>query len=166
MANRAKTAAQLILHEDLRVVPYPDTLGNQTAGVGYNVAGRGWDFFERVIQRRIDPAQPKLTQAECLAVLAADIERVEKAVIVHWPAYLQLDEVRQRVVIELAFNLGMRANAFVQTKDAIERKDWSRAVRELFKSKWAYQVDDGPGGKYGRADRLGQMLLTGRDYVS
>jgi len=138
---------------------YQDTLGNATAGVGYNVQSRGWDFWDQIAGDH-----STITELAALQVLSADISRVEQATTVHWPFYLQLDDVRQRVALDLAFNIGLGALAFKKTIAAVERRDWSTAVRELYKSRWAYQVDDGPGGKYGRADRLGQMLLTGRDY--
>jgi lysozyme len=89
--------------------------------------------------------------------------RVEQAVILHFPTYDKLNEVRQRVVVDMAFNIGLTALAFKACIADVEKSDWSGAAKELFRSEWAYQVDDGPGGKYGRADRLSYMLLTGTD---
>jgi lysozyme len=71
-----------------------------------------------------------------------------------------LTEVRQRVIVDLVFNMGTRAQTFVKCKAAIEANNWSRAVQELYSSKWASQVG------LTRAHRLGQMLLTGNDYTS
>ena len=63
----------------------------------------------------------------------------------------------------MAFNMGFGALGFKATIAAIERSDWSRASRELYKSKWAHQVGDGEGGKFDRCDRLARMLLTAQE---
>jgi lysozyme len=170
MVDRAKMRAQLLLHEGLRLTPYVDTLGNWTIGVGYNITGRGWGFLEAVIGRKVAPKdgmieKVSITRDEALKVLDADIAVVEKEVVAKFPFYTKLNEPRQRVVVDMAFNLGYKALAFKQTRAYIEKQNWSAAVIQLFKSRWAYQVDDGPGNKFGRADRLGKMLLTGQDYT-
>jgi lysozyme len=168
--------AQLVLHEGVKLRPYLDTDENWTLGVGYNVTARGLDDFERIIGRTLDwspfgldPTAPQpdlITRDEALEVLRADIVRVDQATRVYFPEYASLDPIRQRVCLDLAFNLGFRALGFKNTIAAVKQHDWSTAARELFKSKWAYQVGDGPGGRYDRADRLAHMLLTGQDYSS
>lgn len=164
MVDRERMIAQLELHEGVRCKVYPDTEENLTLGVGYNITARGIEEFERTIGRQIDlTADPCITPEEARAQLVADIQRVQRAVLVHFPTFADLNEVRQRVVLDLAFNLGFRALNFQKCIAAIKRQDWSTAARELFKSRWAYQVDDGPGGRLGRADRLARMLLTGLD---
>lgn len=173
--NARRMEEQLILHEGLRLQPYQCTEGYWTCGVGYNLDSRGVEAIEDALGRRlqrpakVDPERPwdwvRLTREEWLRVLRADLKRYEGAVQVHFPTYLELDEVRQRVVLDLAFNMGFGALAFKNCIAAIKRRDWSRAARELYNSKWARQVDDGEGGKFGRADRLANMILTGKDYT-
>lgn len=158
MVNRERLKQQLILHEGLKLKPYKDTLGNWTIGVGYNVTARGWEWLEHAIGRRLD-ASRSITEDEARLVLALDIERIEAAVLKHFPPYNALNEVRQRVVLDMAFNLGYRALGFNNTIAAIEHQQWSIASRELYKSKWATQVGD-------RCDRLSKMLLTGLDYTN
>jgi len=68
------------------------------------------------------------------------------------------------VLVDLAFNLGLGLLGFKNFLAAVKVHDWSKAAKELYRSKWAYQVDDGPGGHFGRADRLAKMILTGEDY--
>lgn len=173
MVDITRATAQLILHEGLRLQPYLDTEDNWTVLVGYNLSARGWDDIERVLERKVEPPHvteeepfgtPHLTQHDAIKVLQADIKRVEAAVRVHFPEYDHLNEPRQRVCVDMAFNMGFRALGFKNTIAAIKRKDWSTASREMFKSKWARQVGDGPGGKIDRCDRLAKMLLTGEDY--
>jgi lysozyme len=169
--NATRLAAQLILHEGLRLTPYVDTEGNWTIGVGYNITGRGWSSMEEALGRAVAPKdgmteKARITKAEAMQMLRADITRVEQAVRVHFPTYDQLNEVRQRVVMDMAFNMGFKALGFHQTIEAIKQSDWSRAAREMYKSKWARQVGDGEGGRFDRCDRLSKMLLTGVDYTS
>lgn len=171
MVNRKRMVEQLILHEGLRTEPYVDTLKNWTIGVGYNISGRGYDFLEEVLGRKVAPKdgmteKVRITRDEAIKVLNADLDRIEKVVPVYFPEYTKLKEVRQRVVLDIAFNMAFKALGFKKTIAFIKEQKWSEAVRELFKSRWAYQVDDGPGAHFGRADRLGKMLLTGDDYTS
>ena len=168
MVNVEKAAAQLFLHEGFEPRPYEDTLGNWTVACGYNLTARGVDDINRLLglhftewsnlERPYDEVVLDRDQAQI--ILIADIKRVEAAVTEYWPTYSTLTEVRQRVIVDLVFNMGTEAKTFVRCKAAIERQDWSQAVRELYSSKWATQVG------YGRAHRLGQMLLTGNDYTS
>lgn len=171
MVNRERMEAQLVLHEGLRTEPYVDTEMNWTIGVGYNITGRGWDSLEKVIGRRVRPAdgmteKARITRDEALAVLRADIDRVERVVQVYFPEYDSLSEVRQRVCVDMAFNMGYGALKFKRTIAAMKARDWSTAAKELYRSKWAGQVGDGPGGHFDRADRLAKMLLTGVDYIA
>lgn len=166
MINETKVMAQLVLHEGLKLNVYTDTEGNLTLGVGYNLSSRGPEFFERMIGRKLtlhdgSRCAAIVTREECLSVLNADILRVQAAVTVHWPYYVKLEEVRQRVAIDMSFNMGFSALGFKNTIAAAERRDWSRAVREMYRSKWARQVGDGEGGRFDRCDRLARMLLTG-----
>lgn len=162
MVNEAKVLAQLVLHEGIRLEVYLDTLGNETIGIGYNVTSRGFDFMERTIGRKLK-GHVTITRAEALQVCALDVERVQKAITIHWPHYSKLDEVRQRVAVDMAFNMGFGALGFKQAIAAVERRDWSKASRELYKSTWANQVGDGEGGKFDRCDRLARILLTGQE---
>jgi len=174
MVNVSRMLSQLVLHEGLRLQPYLDTEDNWTVLVGYNLSARGWDDIERTLGRKIAPpactqeepfGNPHFTNDDAMKVLRADIERVQSAVLVYFPEYAALSEVRQRVALDMAFNMGFRALGFKQTIAAVKRRDWSTASRELYKSKWARQVGDGPGGRVDRCDRLSRMLLTGDDYT-
>lgn len=155
MIDRQLMINQLVLHEGLKLVPYLDTEGNTTVGVGYNVTSRGWDDWDQVTG---NADHQGVLREDALKVLAFDIDRVEKVIPHYWPGYVNVDPVRQRVVVDMAFNMGFRALGFKNCIAAIERKDWSRAARELYNSKWGVQVGEAKGQ---RCDRLARMLLTG-----
>ena len=163
MVNRLRMEQQLLLHEGMILHEYKDTEGYVTLGVGYNVSVRGLSDWERVTGH---PFTGKCTPEDALAVLDADITRVESAVRVHFPEYDTLSEVRQRVALDMAFNMGLAALGFHRVIAAVKVKDWSTAARELYKSRWARQVGDGEGGRFDRCDRLSKMLLTGQDYTA
>lgn len=166
--NIERAESQLVLHEGIRLRPYPDTDDppNWTLGVGYNVTSRGLEAFDDAIGRVIaweigSPVTADLvTHDECFTMLRADIVRVDAAVRTHCPFYDSLNDPRQRVCLDMAFNMGLRALGFKRTIAAVEHQDWSTAARELHKSTWLRQV--GPS----RVDRLAKMLLTGQDYTS
>lgn len=166
MVNRTRMEAQLLLHEGLKLTPYLDTVKKWTIGVGYNISDRGIAPLEQVIGHKVSANMQdvRITRDEALQLLRADIFRIESAVPVHFPEYVQLDEVRQRVCLDMAFNMGLRALGFNHTIACLKAHDWSGAARHLWKSKWAGQVGDGPGKQWDRADRLAKMILTGEDY--
>lgn len=167
MADLEKTIKQLILHEGLRPYFYDDAtgkelkagetaVGNKTWGIGYNVTSRGLGPLQVMLDRPID-TMGSSTDDECREVCATDIGRVETSIQMFWPFYTKLDEVRQRVCVDMAYNIGFKALEFKQAMKAIEKRDWSAAAREMHKSKWAGQVGQ-------RAERLARMMLTGEDY--
>ena len=163
--NAKRMLEQLILHEGFRGEPYQDTADppNWTIGIGYNLSARGTEHLTAVLNRKfnneINLAEIRLTEAEARLVCMADIQRIESVVRTHFPEYLELDEVRQRVCLDLAFNIGFHALDFRRCIDAIKTRNWSKAAIELHKSKWSSQVGSG------RSDRLAQMLLTGNDWT-
>ena len=175
MVDVKRTEAQLVLHEGERLTPYTDTLGNETVLVGYNVTARGWEQIGHILDRRIVGPVP-FTHDDAMAVLDYDIARVQQAVRTYAPWYDALNEVRQRVCVDLAFNIGLSALGFKHTIAAVKTHDWSDAAVELHKAHWATQVEPSADVTEdaaqiqndrvrGRADRLAKMLLTGNDYT-
>jgi lysozyme len=178
--NRPRLADQLILHEGLRLRLYLCTSGKWTIAVGYNVDDRGIGPLRQTLMRSVTVRELQVTglsRDECLMVLDADITFFERQVRDRFPLYDRLNDPRKRAVIDFVFNLGTtRAAQFKRAiealKLAIEEPD-PRAQRAFFHetgwhvmdSLYARQVDDGLGGKYGRADRVCEMLVTGKDYT-
>jgi len=129
---------QLIRHEGKRAKPYMDTVGKLTIGVGRNLSDVGLreDEILYLLNNDVD---------ECVADLAT------------FPWFARLDAIRQRVVIDLRFNLGpTRFRTLKRTLRLIDQGDYDGAANALRNSLWAKQVK-------GRADRLIQMMRTGAE---
>lgn len=84
-----------------------------------------------------------------------DIDEVAGLLDHAMPWWNQLDDVRQRVLANMCFNMGfVRLLKFRNTLGAIQLKDWERAAAELKSSAWYAQVGS-------RAERLIQAMRTG-----
>ncbi len=129
--------AQLQKHEGLRLQLYQDSLGHWTGGVGHN--------FEK-----------PLTKAVWSLMLAEDIEEAYEGVA-QLPWFIPLDDVRQRVVVDMVFNMGLQKFlTFRNLIQAIKTKNFEMASFEMLNSQWAQQVGQ-------RAKTLSSMMLSGKD---
>lgn len=130
---------QLILHEGLRLKPYRDTVGKLTIGIGRNLDDKG------------------ISEDEALFLLRNDIAEVTEA-LSKYAWFTALDPVRQKVIIDMAFNLGVAGLLrFRQMIAALERGDYLAAAAEMVNSRWYAQTRL-------RAIRLVEMMRTGEDY--
>jgi len=122
LMNRIK--AQLVRHEGLRLKPYRCTAGKLTIGIGRNLDDRG------------------ISQIEAYAMLERDIQDCEQWLIDEIPEiYNKLDEVRQSVLLNMCFNLGIKGLLeFKNTLSLIGAGDWERAANNMLASRWAKQV--------------------------
>jgi lysozyme len=135
---RAHLRDQLIHDEGLRLKPYLDTVGKLTIGVGRNLEDVG------------------ITKMEAMFLLENDIDRCIRELVATFPWVVQLDPVRQSVMVAMCFNLGLnKLRQFKQTLPAIQQGRWEDASDGMLSSLWARQV-----GK--RAVRLAEMMRTGR----
>ena len=135
--NREQLIEQLVDHEGLELNVYKDSLGIETIGIGRNLVHRG------------------ITEEEAHYLCNNDIDIVEQELVSEFPIVSNLDGVRQRVVIDMAFNVGVpRLTGFRKMWAAIHCGDYSEAAVEMMDSKWARQV-----GR--RAERLSAMMETG-----
>lgn len=132
---------QLRRDEGVRAHMYYDSEGYATIGVG----------------RLIDPRRGGgLRDHEIDYLLANDIDEVVAALRDRLPWFDALNEARQGVLANMAFNLGINGLlGFRKTMALVERGDYEAASVEMLDSKWARQV-----GR--RAQRLSEQMRTGR----
>lgn len=137
--NHTRMEKQLILHEGLKLKPYKDTVGKWTIGVGRNLTDVG------------------ITEDEALMLLCRDIEKAEIDAFALISNYSSLNDVRQRVLVDMAFNLGRsRLSKFKRMVAAVQRNHFGCAADEMVDSKWYRQVGV-------RGARLELMMRTGKD---
>lgn len=130
-----KLKDQLILHEGLELKTYQCSAGYITLGVGRNVEELG------------------ITEDEARYLLDNDILRVSKELDDNLPWWRDLSEVRQRVFVDMVFNLGI--SRFLNFKLAIgaaEEERWDDCASEMLSSRWADQVGQ-------RAHRLAKAMI-------
>lgn len=131
-----RVRADLIRDEGQRLDLYTDTTGHATIGVGHCLTVHG------------------ISQAVCDQLLNEDVARaLDEALTASW--FRGLNEVRQRVILNMIFNLGLAGvSRFTLMIAAIRRGDYEAAAREMRESLWAHQVGD-------RAVRLAHLMATG-----
>lgn len=123
--------------EGFRAKPYRCTANKLTIGVGRNLEDRG------------------ISKEEAMYLLGNDIEFFGTELAKRLPYLSRLDEIRQIVLIDMAFNLGINnLLAFKNTLKLVEQGKYKEAAVEMLNSKWANQV-----GR--RAIRLSKMMETG-----
>lgn len=148
---------QLVLHEGLELLPYKDSLGIDTIGIGRNLEHRGLSKKEimHIGKDVSDLHEWGITKEQAYYLAENDIKIVEKEICKAHPCVLELDEVRQRVLIDMAFNIGVpRLKKFVKMWQAIHDKDFDEASVQMLDSRWAKQVGN-------RAVRLSNAMKSG-----
>ena len=138
----ADITRQLKSDEGFRRTVYQDSLGYWTIGVG----------------RLVDPSRPDsgLRDSEIEFMLRNDIEDRITALGKVLPWFLDLDEVRQGVLVNMAFQLGIKGlMGFSTTLQMVAQGRYEDAAVQMLKSKWAAQTPE-------RAKRLAQQMKTGK----
>jgi lysozyme len=139
--------ALIRLHEGERLEPYKDSLGYWTIGVGHLIDARKGGSLLGV------PAIP-LTSEQSATLLKTDVEAHRADLLRALPWVAMLSDVRQAVLLDMAFNLGVGGLlGFKNTLSMVRAGDYVGAAKGMLQSKWASQV--GP-----RAIRLSRMMET------
>jgi lysozyme len=138
---RERLRLQLVIDEDLKTSAYQDSLGFWTIGIG------------RLIDARKGGG---ITTAEAFYLADNDIDLRVHGLVNGYRWFVELDPVRQAVLVNMAFNLGLGGLAeFRRMLAAIARHDYDLAAAEMMASTWATQVGM-------RALRLAQQMRSGK----
>jgi len=155
--DRGALIDQLILHEGMVLEVYQDHLGIDTIGVGRNLQDRGITDGELAFMNvlRSDIYEQGITEANARFLLANDIDIVEEELRNAHGCIERLDDVRLRVVLDMAFNMGVpRLCKFKKMWGHIHEGAYPAASLEMLDSRWAGQVGQ-------RATRLSEGMRTG-----
>lgn len=155
--DRDKLEAELTLDEGKRLTAYKDTVGKWSIGIGRNLDDVGPAPLNRSNQ---DIIANGINEAECDQLFDYDIRRTEKDLDRQLSWWRKLDPVRQRVMLNMCFNMGIGNSthglcSFINTLAMIARGEYSGAADAMLGSKWARQVGV-------RAQRLSNMMRNGR----
>lgn len=151
--NEMTLVEELRRDEGVRYSPYIDSKGISTVGVGHNLQAKPLrtDWFYPLTDSQVD----QLLESDLDSVYA-DLDRN----LSWWRA---LDDVRQRVVCNMCFNMGIgRLLGFTKMLAAARTANYSTAAVEMLDSKWATDVGVGTAAKPGRALRLANMMRDGK----
>ena len=155
--DRDELVKMVALHEGIVLSVYQDHLGINTVGIGRNLDDRGITDGELLFMNKTidDVYDNGLTEEEAYYLCMNDIAIVEKELLDSKPIVNQLNDVRQMVLVDMAFNMGVpRLKLFKNMWLAIEKVNYPLACAEMLDSKWANQV-----GK--RAVRLSEAMKNG-----
>lgn len=123
--------------EGLRLKPYTCPAGKLTIGYGHNLDDNG------------------ITEDIAVRMLNADLMSAENEVRARFSSYNKLNEARQFVLTDMAFNMGIvKLLTFKKMFAALAKGEYPTAAREMLNSKWAVQVGN-------RAKVLAEIMKSG-----
>jgi len=156
--EKSKLIEKLIVHEGLRLQVYKDTLGIDTIGIGRNLEDRGIskEELDELDIPTIDHIyEYGITEADAMALAENDVQIVEEELLRAHPCVDRLDSVRQLILVDMAFNMGVpRLCKFKNMWAAVHENKFDVAAKEMLDSKWANQVKS-------RATKLAHAMHTG-----
>ena len=123
---------------------YQDSLGIDTIGIGRNLIDRG------ISKEELDTMdipnigviyEYGITEADAVYLATNDVQIVEEELLSAHPCVAELDSVRQLVLVDMAFNMGVpRLRGFKKMWAAIHKGDYTTAAKEMLDSRWSNQV--------------------------
>jgi lysozyme len=152
MARRPQLTEALKAQEGLRLVRYKDSKGIWTIGYGHNMEAKPLLWLMPGMS---------ITKQMADVILDHDIDDTLLALDHFMAWWRDLDDVREQVIADMAFNMGVDADprggldSFVNTLLAVKEHRWQEARDGMLASKWHRDVG-------ARAEELAQMMLTGR----
>lgn len=136
--DKTSITTMLTTDEGKKLLPYKDTKGNITIGIGHNLSANG------------------ISEEICQAIFQEDVRMA-----IHGLAYIFSTDCLERLtnnqilgILNLVFNMGAQRfkRSFPTTIAAIERGDMETAKWKIRNSRWAKQVGEG------RRDRVLKLL--------
>ena len=120
--DNIKASAYIRRYEGFSKLPYKCPTGHLTIGYGHN------------LENGITPEMADF-------ILKRDLETAERAVKDAFPWWWKLDDARQFVLVDMAFNMGLAGlKGFKKMLAAIESGDFDKAAEEMLDSKYGRQV--------------------------
>lgn len=136
--DRGHLSQRLRNEEGVKLLPYKDSVGKLTIGVGHNLTDDG------------------ISDVICTNLLNEDLNTAEGELLAYFPWMASLDPVRLEVMMDMIFNMGPVAlSQFTNTLKAVRDGRWADAAAGMRGSLWAQQVGQ-------RAENLAKQMETGQ----
>ena len=147
----------IALHESIEPKVYPDSKGNRTIGIGFNLEepsnrkkaeALGFNVQDMLSGKKI------LSQKEIKILYNESVKQASDDANKYLPKAGRQPPVVQKVLIDMSFNMGLtKLNGFTEMRKALLKGDYNKAADEMIDSKWYRQVGD-------RSKRLVDMMRS------
>ena len=157
--DRTKLEAELTRDEDLRLKTYRCTAGKLSIGIGRNLDDVGISAAETQALgiTKASCIARGITRAQASALFGNDIAGCERALDRCLAWWRTLNPVRQRVLLNMCFNMGIGTLlTFKNTLEFMRTGKFGAAAEGMLASRWRRQVG-------ARALRLAEMMRTGKE---
>jgi lysozyme len=139
-------------YEGLKLKPYVCLVKKLTIGYGRNLQDKG------------------ISKNEAELLLENDLFNIKLILEDKIKFFYSLDDVRQNVLIEMAYNMGVTGLLkFKNTLNYLKNKDYEKASIEMLDSQWhkdfiKYDLQDGKRGNSGllRSEYLSKIMKEGK----
>lgn len=129
--NYARLESRVCLDEGYKSMPYLDTVGVPTIGYGTTA----------ILGEPVTMDHPAITESVARQILRQDLYAACMDAQSLIGRFDDLDQVRQEVMANMAYNLGKtRLSGFIKLLAALNNLDYEAAAREMESSKWYEQV--------------------------
>ena len=154
--DQKEVLERIKFHEGLRLMPYRDTKGQLTIGIGRCIETH--PFSQKELSFCGD-WQHGITANAAYQLCRNDIEECKSQLNTLGLWYHKLDDNRKYALLDMCFQMGFDGlKGFKKMLKHLENKDWQGAYYECLNSKYAKK--DTPT----RAKRIAIALKTGRWY--
>lgn len=144
---RSILRARLMLHEGISLVAYYDSEGYATQGVGHLLSP---------VRHAPLAGFPDITTEQAMIWLDADIGMAEDHVASVFGWFATLDGIRQGVLVEMAFQLGLAGLlGFTRMLSDCRFGNFVGAAAEMLNSTWHTQTP-------ARCEALAEIMRTGK----
>ncbi len=111
-----------------------------------------------------------ITEREAVVLLENDLLNLKLELEDKLPVFKKLDDIRQNVILEMAYNMGIpNLLKFKNMIEFLKKNDFDSASKEMLNSKWhenfkKYDLQDGKANNNGllRSEYLSKLMKEGK----
>ena len=155
--EQSKILERIKFHEGLKLMPYRDSLGKLTIGIGRCIDTKPFTPEEL---RFVGDWKHGITFVAAYQLCRNDIAECQQQLSTLGFWYHNLDDERKYALLDMCFQLGFKGLCnFKKMIKNIQNRDWQGVYYECLNSKYAKDTPT-------RAKRIALLLKTGRWYLN